>query len=81
MLLEARVTVTVETGAGGEAITEIPTEPDLPSDVAVIVAEPSATPVTVPVGPTVATPALLEVQVTALPVRTLPLASFSVGVA
>ena len=75
------MTVTVSTGAGGEAITDALTDPDLPSDVAVMVAEPSATPVTIPVEPTGATPVLLEVHVALLPVRTLPLASFSVEVA
>ena len=73
--------MTVETGAGGEAITDTLTDPDLPSDVAVMVAEPSAAPVTIPVELTVATPLLLEVHVTPRPVRTLPLASLIVGVA
>src|SRR6266487_3748023 len=51
--------------------------PLIPSLVAVIVAEPAATAVTRPLAFTVATAALLDVQVTVRPVSELPAASFS----
>jgi hypothetical protein len=54
--------------------------PDFPSLVAVIVTEPSATPVTTPAPETVAIAELLEAQLTARPVSTLPLASVRVAV-
>jgi hypothetical protein len=75
----ATVTV-VTTGGGGEtAVTVTLDVPDFPDAVAVIVAVPAATPLTTPVPPTVATEVLLDVHVTAGPVITLPLASFSVA--
>jgi len=54
--------------------------PLCPSLVAVIVAEPSARPVTRPVGYTTATVGSLLRQVTVRPVSGLPLASFTVAV-
>ena len=54
--------------------------PLLPSLVAVIVAEPTATPVTKPLPLTVAAPVLELVHVTVRPVRVVPLASLSVAV-
>jgi hypothetical protein len=50
-------------------IVEVPVLPEL---VAVIVAEPAATPVTTPLAFTVAAAALLVVHVTVCPVITLP---------
>jgi hypothetical protein len=50
-------------------MVEVPVFPEL---VAVIVAEPAATPVTTPPAFTVAAAALLVVQVTVCPVITLP---------
>src|SRR5436853_637675 len=54
--------------------------PFLPSLVAVIVAEPAATPVTSPLPLTVATPVLLLDQVTTRPDNGVPFASFGVAV-
>src|SRR5438477_1719772 len=54
--------------------------PFLPSLVAVIVAEPAATPVTSPLPLTVATPVLLLDQVTTRPEHGVPFASFGVAV-
>src|SRR5437764_12442102 len=54
--------------------------PVLPSDVAVMVAEPAATPVTSPLPFTVATAVLLLDQVTTRPDNGLPFASFGVAV-
>src|SRR5947207_1401281 len=64
----------------GVAITVTPEVPLLPSDVAVMVAEPAVTPLTSPLPPTVATDVLLLDHVTTRPVSTLPLASFRVAV-
>ena len=58
----------------------MPAVPLCPSLVAVIVAEPAATPLTSPVPLTVATDVLLLAQVTARPDSGLPLASFGVAV-
>src|SRR2546425_6003604 len=58
------------------AVTVIAVVPLLPSLVAVIVADPAATPVTSPLPLTLATAALLVAHVTTRPDRTLPLASF-----
>src|SRR5207249_3216957 len=70
---EAGVTVTEATGAGGGAgVTVIAAVPLLPSLVAVIVAEPAATPVTRPLLLTVATAVLLLDQVMTRPVSVLP---------
>src|SRR2546428_1084470 len=54
--------------------------PLCPSLVAVIVAEPAATPVTNPFAETVAAAALLVAQVTTRPLRAVPFASFGVAV-
>jgi hypothetical protein len=62
----------------GTTVTEL--VPACPSLVAVIVAEPGATPVTIPVADTVATAGALELQVTVRSVSTAPLASFAVAV-
>jgi hypothetical protein len=64
-------TVTVVT-TGGTAVTVMLEVPVLPELVAVIVAEPAATPVTTPLEFTVAAAALLVDQVTVCPVMTLP---------
>jgi hypothetical protein len=65
---------------GGAAVTVIAAVPAMPSLVAVIVAEPAATPVTTPEELTVATPVLLLDHATLRPVNVLPLASRSVAV-
>src|SRR5438093_11685982 len=63
---------------GGVTVTvEVPLCPSL---VAVIVAEPATTPVTSPLGLTVATAVLLLDHVIVRPVSALPLASFGVAV-
>jgi hypothetical protein len=59
-------TVTVATGA---SVTVMLALPVLPSLVAVMLAVPTAIPVTTPCGETMATVVLLELQVTARPVR------------
>src|SRR3989440_4674378 len=61
------------TEATGTLLTVMADVPLCPSLVAVIVAEPAATPVTNPLTPTVATAALLVAHVTARPVRAGPL--------
>src|SRR6266513_3110686 len=71
------LTVTEATGTGVTVIADVPL---LPSDVAVIVAEPATTPLTSPLPFTVATEVLLLDQVTTRPVSGLPLASFGVAV-
>src|SRR5882762_805524 len=68
------------TEATGTFVTVTADVPLFPSLVAVIVADPAATPVTSPLALTVATAALLVVQVTARPLRVVPLASFGVAV-
>ena len=60
-------------------MTVIVEEPLLPDDVAVIVAVPAATPVTMPAALTVAVAELLVDQVTVWPVITFPCASFTVA--
>jgi hypothetical protein len=72
-------TVTVATGAGGAAVTVIVAVPVFPSLVAVIVAVPGATPVTTPLGDTVAIDPLLVVQTMERPVSVLPFASFVIA--
>src|SRR2546425_8849692 len=67
-------------GGGGGAVTVIVAVPVWPSLVAVIVAAFAATADTRPLALTVATDALLVVQVTTRPVSGLPLASFGVAV-
>jgi hypothetical protein len=68
---EGGATVTVVT-TGATAVTVIADVPDLPPHVAVIVAEPAATPETTPLEFTVAAAALLVDQVTVCPVIALP---------
>ena len=57
---------------GATAVTVIADVPDLPPLVAVIIAEPAATPETTPLEFTVAAAALLVDQVTVCPVIALP---------
>jgi hypothetical protein len=73
---DSGLTVTVMTGT----VTVIADVPLLPSLVAVIVVLPPLTAVTNPLASTVATEGVLELHVTARPVRTLLLASVSVAV-
>ena len=77
MVTVAGLTVTVATGAAVTVTADVPLFPSL---VAVIVVEPTATPVTTPVADTDATAAVLEVHVTTRPVRMVPVASFVVAV-
>jgi len=70
-------TVTLPTGT---SVTVMVAVPDLPSLVAVIVAVPGSTPVTTPPCDTVATSALLVLQVTCRPVSVFPDTSFVVAV-
>src|SRR2546425_11085648 len=77
MLAEAGLTATDATGT---FVTVTVAEPLLPSLVAVIVAEPAATPVTRPLPLTVATAALLVAHVTVRPFSTPPPASLGVAV-
>src|SRR5437879_42045 len=76
--LAAASSVTVP-GFVATAVTVIAAVPLCPSLVAVIVAEPAATPVTSPLPLTVATPVLLLAHVTTRPVSAAPLASFGVA--
>ncbi len=76
-LAAAGLTVTLATGT---LVTVMVAEPLFPSLVAVIVAEPAATPVTKPLALTVATAGLLVAQVTARPLRAVPFESFGVAV-
>jgi len=86
---DARLTVTEATGAGGggggggggKAATMVTwAEPVLPSDDAMIVADPAASPATSPeLGSTVATAEFDDVQLTTRPESTFPLASRSVA--
>ena len=82
---DARATVTVATAAGGGGaggdVTVNPTLPVFVSLVAVIVADPAATAVTIPFDDTVATPLLLLDQVTTRPVSTFPFTSRVTAVA
>jgi hypothetical protein len=64
-------TVTAVT-TGGAAVTVTVAVPDLPETVAVIVAEPAATPLTMPLEFTVAAASLLVDHVTVSPVIALP---------
>src|SRR6266702_3626588 len=77
MVAEAGVTVTDATGT---LVTVIVAVPLCPSQVAVIVAEPAAPPVTSPLALTVATAVLLLAHVTVRPANRLPFASFGVAV-
>src|SRR6266516_531611 len=77
MLADAGVTVTVATGGGFTVIDAVPL---LPSLVAVIVTDPTATPVTSPLPETGATVGSLLVQVTVRPLKGLPSASSGVAV-
>src|SRR5712691_7344326 len=65
---------------GGGAVTVSAAVPLWPSLVAVMVADPTATPLTTPLLETVATAALSLAHVTVRPVSVLPFASFSVAV-
>ena len=67
-------TLTLPTGT---AVTVTEAVPDLPSLVAVIVADPTATPVTRPVLETVAAAVLLELHTTTRSVTTVPFKSFT----
>src|SRR5947208_6794192 len=73
MVADAGLTVTDATGTIVTVMTAVPL---LPSLVAVIVAEPAATPVTKPLPVTVATAGLLLAQVTTRPASELPAESF-----
>src|SRR5256886_14489573 len=64
---------------GGGSTTVTAAVPLLPSLVAVIVADPAATPVTSPLPSTVATPVLLLDQVTTRPDNGVPLSSLGVA--
>src|SRR6266704_1218843 len=77
MLAAAGLSVTDATGTLDTVTTAVALCPSL---VAVIVADPSATPVTTPLADTVATALLLVVQVTTRPLSVLPLASLRVAV-
>src|SRR5579862_7188401 len=79
MVDEPGDTVTVAT-VGADDATVADAVALLPLIVAVIVAVPAATPVTIPDVETVATPVFELVHVVAYPVSTLPLASFAVAV-
>src|SRR5207245_11571859 len=76
MLAVAGVTATDATGT---TLTVSAAVPLLPSLVAVMVAEPAATPVTSPLPSTAATPAFLLAQVTTPPARAAPPATFGVA--
>src|SRR6266568_3300026 len=75
---DAGVTATDATGTGA-GLTVIAAPPLLPSDTAVIVAEPAATPVTSPLAFTVATDGLLLDQPITRPDSALPFASLGVA--
>src|SRR3989454_1051053 len=74
------VTGLIATDATGTLATLVVADPLFPSLVAVIVADPAATPVTRPPDDTVATAGLPLVHVTARPARMFPAASLSVAV-
>src|SRR3989454_191350 len=74
---EPGLTTTVATGMLDTVIAAVPLWPSL---VAVIVADPTATPVTRPLAETVATAPLLVVQVTVRPLSRLPFASLRMAV-
>src|SRR5205823_3218094 len=73
---DAGVTATETTGTNVTVMAEVPF---FPSDVAVIVADPAPTPVTRPLPVTLATPALLLVQLTERPDSGVPFASLGVA--
>ena len=77
IVADVGLTATEATGTGLTVIAAVPLFPSL---VAVIVAEPVATALTNPLTETVATVALLLVQVTVRPLKGLPLASSGVAV-
>src|SRR5207244_4109085 len=68
------------TDATGTTVTVTVDVPLCPSDVAVMVVEPAATPVTSPLAFTVPTDGLLLAHVTVRPLSALPFASFGVAV-
>jgi hypothetical protein len=77
----AGVTVTCATGTTGAAVTVMFAEPLTPFAVAVMVTgPPGASPLTTPAVETLAIAGLLEVQDTACPLTTDPLASSGVAV-
>jgi hypothetical protein len=75
----ASVTVVTTGAGGGPAVTVISDVPVTPELLAVIVAEPAATPVTMPLELTVAAAVLLFDHVTVCPVITLPFWSLTVA--
>src|SRR5256885_9233554 len=77
MLAAVGLTVTEATGTLVTVMADVPLCPSL---VAVIVADPAATPLTYPVPETAATAPLLVAQVTTRPLRAVPFASFGVAV-
>jgi hypothetical protein len=80
-VFESGIAEMSEGAAGGvRSTTETAADPDLPSQVAVIVAVPSDTPVARPELLTVAADSWLEDQVKERPLSTFPLASFAVAV-
>ena len=66
------MTVVTTGGGGGVDVTVTVALPDFPAHIAVIVAEPAATPVTTPLAFTVAAAVLLLDQLTLCPLITLP---------
>jgi hypothetical protein len=68
----ATVTVVTTGGGGGPAVTVIADVPDTFATLAVMVAEPAATPLTTPAELTVAAAALFVDHVTVCPVIVLP---------
>jgi hypothetical protein len=76
-LVAAGLTVTLATGMFATVMADVPL---IPSLVAVIVAEPAATPATNPLALTVATAVLLLAHVTTRPVSATPFTSFGVAV-
>jgi hypothetical protein len=67
-------------GGGGGAFTVTAEVPLFPDEVAVIVADPPATPVTTPLELTVAMPVLLDVHAIVCPVMVFPSASLTTAV-
>src|SRR6266487_5381529 len=78
-LADAGLMLTDATGAGGAAATVTAALPLFPSLVAVIVAEPAATPVTRPLPSTVATPGAPLVHVTVRPPSAVPAESTGIA--
>src|SRR5439155_25222860 len=72
------VTATVATGAGAVAVTVTAAVPLFPPLLAVMVTEPTVTPVTSPLAETVATAGSLLLQLKVCPARVLPAASVAI---